>query len=139
MNADAARLVAECEPDRDVLLGDTGYRLELWYAGTMDHGRVRCAYRFHKNDGTVLFEGDTYSPSPTCCYDSDESLRGLISFLTLGVGDTDEEYFTDYTPDQLAWAEEYNRERENIADYSDREMGCDDTTWRAKDFPLIDA
>jgi hypothetical protein len=37
--------------------------------------------------------------------DSNETLRALLGFLTLKPGDTDREYFDDYTPAQMAFAQ----------------------------------
>jgi hypothetical protein len=34
-------------------------------------------------------------------------VRALMGFLTLRPGDTDDEYFDRYTPDQLAFADEH--------------------------------
>jgi hypothetical protein len=39
--------------------------------------------------------------------DSDESVRALLSFLTLRPGDTDAEYFENYTQEQLDFANEH--------------------------------
>ena len=71
---------------------------------------------------TVLFAGDDFGPSPLHAWDSDESIAALMGFLTLRPGDTDAEYFEDYTDvqrdfcDQHAEAlggEVYNRFEEN--------------------------
>lgn len=49
---------------------------------------------------TVIFEGEDYGV-PSCeSIDSDDALRGLLVFLTLRPGDTDAEYFEDYTDAQ---------------------------------------
>jgi hypothetical protein len=53
----------------------------------------------------VIFEGEDFSCSPMIAIDSDDSLRSLLGFLTLKPGDTDRDYFDDYTPEQLAFAE----------------------------------
>jgi hypothetical protein len=52
-----------------------------------------------------IFEGEDFSCSPMDAIDSDASVRALMGFLTLRPGDTDEEYFERYTPEQLAFAE----------------------------------
>lgn len=52
-------------------------------------------------DGKVLFEGDDYRCSPADCIDSDASVEGIVGFLTLRPGDTDDEYFEKYTQAQL--------------------------------------
>lgn len=53
---------------------------------------------------TVLFHGTDYKPSPLHYVDAIESVIGLLAFLTCKPGDTDDDYFKDYTVDQLAWA-----------------------------------
>lgn len=55
-------------------------------------------------DGKVLFEGADYRPSPMFEEASREAAIGLLGFLTLRPGDTDDEYFEKYTPEQMAWA-----------------------------------
>ncbi len=65
-------------------------RYHIPYRLTMREGRTR----------TVLFEGDDFGPSPLHAIDSDASVRALMGFLTLRPGDTDAEYFDDYTDTQ---------------------------------------
>ncbi|MGA2260163.1 MAG: hypothetical protein ABSH28_01870 [Acidobacteriota bacterium] len=62
-----------------------GYRLKQWECGK----------------GTVLFEGRDFRCSPLHAIDSDESVAACLGFLTLRPGDTDREYFENYTPAQL--------------------------------------
>jgi hypothetical protein len=50
---------------------------------------------------TVLFEGDDFGCSPRHAIDSDATVEGIMGFLTLRPGDTDAEYFADYTQAQL--------------------------------------
>src|SRR6478609_979026 len=54
-----------------------------------------------------IFEGEDFSCSPMDATDSDNSVRALMGFLTLRPGDTDEEYFERYTPEQLAFADHH--------------------------------
>lgn len=61
------------------------------------------AYEFVQADGTILFEGADFGPSPLHATDSDASLLSLLSFLSLKHGDTDSEYFERYTPAQEDW------------------------------------
>ena len=58
-------------------------------------------------DGVILFRGEDYGCSPLHCIDSDASVEGVMSFLTLRPGDTDRDYFADYTPEQLAYCAEH--------------------------------
>ena len=89
-----------------------GYRLTTWDTGrterpsgsvTMD--RAVLAYRFLAPNGTVLFEGADFYCSPMHAIDSDETLKGILGFLTLCPGDTDADYFANYTPAQMAFAQ----------------------------------
>jgi hypothetical protein len=54
----------------------------------------------------VLLQGD-YGCSPRHEIDSDESVRGLLDFLTLRPGDTDAEYFANYSEAQLDYCNKY--------------------------------
>ena len=89
---------------RDVILD--GYRLTTWATPKTDwRGQTRIGYQFSSPDGAVIFEGEDFSGSPMHADDSDETLRALLSFLTLRPGDTDREYFDSYTPEQMAFAQ----------------------------------
>lgn len=48
----------------------------------------------------ILRKVDDFHASPCHAIDSDEPLRSLLGFLTLRPGDTDSEYFANYTPRQ---------------------------------------
>jgi hypothetical protein len=91
---------------REVALGDTGYVLVLWDTHNVDRmGKSILGYAFYAPDEEApLFEGEDYGASPMHAIDSDESVRGLIGFLTLRPGDTDREYFSGYTERQLDFA-----------------------------------
>lgn len=102
--------MAETKRDvlRDVELQGTGYRLTVWeLAGSphMSTGQERLAYEFRNRAGEVLFAGDDFGCSPQDAIDSDDMLRGLLGFLTLRPGATDDDYFADYTDAQRAFAE----------------------------------
>lgn len=85
------------------------FTLRLYYFGTEKIG-----YSFsmrEKPNGlkVVIFEGCDFRPSPLHSIDSDDAVKGLMSFLTLRKGDTGAEYFDNYTGPQLEfsslWAE----------------------------------
>ena len=62
-------------------------------------------YTFKTPDKKILFKGNDFS-----CYAGDdnkwkENAMSLMGFLTLRKGDTDDEYFNNYTDDQLAFSE----------------------------------
>jgi hypothetical protein len=46
--------------------------------------------------------------------DADATVAGVLAFLSLKPGDTDAEYFEEYTPEQLAFA---RAEGENLSLY----------------------
>ena len=53
----------------------------------------------------VIFEGVDFGASPLHAIDSRETALALMSFLTLRVGDTDEEYFFSYSDRQIEFRE----------------------------------
>jgi hypothetical protein len=92
---------------RDVTL--TGKeRLLTWDTGRTDRrGQTIIGYAFwddYRNPGKPLFTGSDFAGSPMHADDSDATLRALLGFLTLRPGDTDAEYFSSYTEDQLDYA-----------------------------------
>lgn len=55
----------------------------------------------------LLFAGNDFYGSPLHASDSDESTAALMSFLTARPGDTDEEYFENYTSEQIEYCEQH--------------------------------
>lgn len=86
-----------------------GFTLRLYdtnvpVGGSGRIGQTYLAYELF--DGAKrIFTGDRYRVAPAHADDSMASVYGLLGFLSLKHGDTDDEYFKDYTPDQLAWTE----------------------------------
>ena len=76
-----------------------------------DKGGSWLAYELHV-DGELIFSGNDYSPSPMQKLDvkSLEIVSGLLGFLSLQEGDTDDEYFEDYTEKQMEFAQSYRCE-----------------------------
>lgn len=116
---------------RDICLDAAGgtYRLRLWSTNKPDNrnnSRTRIAYAFecwetNTPDGTweraaVIFNGDDFCSSPLHAEDSDNTVRALLAFLTLRPGDTDPDYFADYTPAQHAFA---SGDAEELSMYAD--------------------
>lgn len=89
---------------RGVAVGQ--YKLFTWDTGQSNASHNYIGYRFIAPDGKVLFQGTDIGVPKNVAIDSDESIRSVLSFLTLSPGDTDEEYFSDYTEEQRAFAEE---------------------------------
>jgi hypothetical protein len=83
------------------------YRLLTWDTNKTDSmGKYKVGYQFYKADtGEVIFSGEDFCCSPLHAIDSNECLRSLMTFITLRPGDTDKEYFENYTPEQMEFAE----------------------------------
>lgn len=87
------------------------FRLTLWDTHKTDSmGKSRLGYRLTQHKGKVkteLFTGEDFCCSPLHCVDSDETVAAIMSFLTLRRGDTDSEFFENYTPTQTEFTEQH--------------------------------
>ena len=83
-----------------------GYRLLTWETRQRFRtGQLIVGYAFYEPGiEEPLFCGEDYGCSPLDCVDSDNCLRGIMGYLTLREGDTDREYFDNYTERQLKWS-----------------------------------
>jgi hypothetical protein len=107
---------------RHVLL-DKGYTLRTWDTNRTDsHGKSLLGYELSDGGGQVIFGGEDFRCSPVVALDSDDCLRSLLGFLTLRPGDTDADYFADYTADQMAFAES---DAESLSLYTLEPDSCD--------------
>jgi hypothetical protein len=70
---------------------------------SVSDGRVSWHYVLERNDVVIFEASDFGTPSDTTYGDA---ARDLVGFLTLQEGDTDDEYFAGYTPEQIAWRDE---------------------------------
>lgn len=68
------------------------------------YGKRQVIYGLLDPIGDMIFDGDEYYPSPAHDPEGLDAAKDLLGFLTLRPGDTDKEYFADYTPDQMAFA-----------------------------------
>lgn len=90
------------------------HRLELFSLGVNaapDGSRSwmakeRMGYRFYTGD-TMIFEGVDFFVPLGMSRNMPRVALELLCFLTLREGDTDDEYFDDYTPEQLVWRDYY--------------------------------
>lgn len=92
------------EPDRRQQVGPM--LVNMWKIGTDRDGKDLIAYQLYDSDwhDNPVFEGnDFHSPNG---YSMEESALSLLGFLTLKEGDTDSEYFEQYTPEQIKWRDE---------------------------------
>jgi hypothetical protein len=84
--------------------------LDMWDTHRVDRmGKTTIGYRLGecpkgktKSKCKIIFEGEDFHTPHSA--DGNQTVRGLMSFLTLKPGDTDAEYFKDYTPAQRAFA-----------------------------------
>ena len=86
-------------------LSDAWIDRNKWYYLYLetDHyklGRVYVKYTLSDKDGTI-FSGNDFSASPSYDPLGDKSAEALLSFLTLGELDTEDEYFDGYNARQL--------------------------------------
>ncbi len=96
-----------------------------WDDGPRDsHQRIDVEAALLWDDGvhkrkqrTVIFaKGDTYCGLPCGkCTDSDDAKELVLSLLAMKPGDTDEDYFASYTPEQLEFATSYGDELSLVA------------------------
>jgi hypothetical protein len=54
-------------------------------------------------DRETVFSDVPFRPSPLHADDADETVRAVMTFFTLRLGDTDRDYFDDYTETQVAF------------------------------------
>ena len=82
-----------------------GYRLTSREHYNSIDGRI--LKHWHARPEVTLFEGEDFRPSPLHSVDGDETVKALMTFLTLRPGDTDQEYFDNYTPEQLDYCSQH--------------------------------
>ena len=82
------------------------FKLKLYDSNRRDeYGKHVLAYQFlHR--GRVVFAGDDFHCSPCHAIDSDAAVAALLGFLSFKPGDTDPEFFENYTPEQLEFAQQ---------------------------------
>jgi hypothetical protein len=61
----------------------------------------------HSGRTVTLFEGADFCCSPMDAIDSDATVAAILGFLTLRPGDTDAEYFDDYTDAQREYCTQH--------------------------------
>lgn len=76
-------------------------------------GTDKLKYYVFRGD-KLFFYGNEFRPAPAYGIDSLEAIVSLLGFITLGIHDTDTEYFKEYTPEQLEWANGYG-DREQLS------------------------
>lgn len=74
-------------------------------------GKSILGYEF-KVGRKVLFQGEDIHCSPSYSIDSLQTAYSILGFLTVGIRDTDDEYFAEYTKEQMEWAKGYGKREE---------------------------
>ncbi|MFD1935113.1 hypothetical protein ACFSKW_26925 [Nonomuraea mangrovi] len=84
---------------------DADHVLELVPAERTSDGRIRWRYRLTRKRRVIFSASDIYSSVGAMLSTAElvNAARTVLAFLTLDAGDTDADYFTDYTKAQLAW------------------------------------
>lgn len=79
------------------------FTLCLYYLG---HEKIGYELLMRENGkSVVLFSAADFRPSPMHSVDGDDAVKALMSFLTLRPGDTDREYFDNYSPEQMEYCQ----------------------------------
>jgi hypothetical protein len=90
------------------------------------HGHQRLNIIVRQNGREVFPDGWLYVGIPAGhCTDSAYAKEAAASCVAMRPGDTDAEYFAEYTPDQLAWAQANGEELSMLVSdrYCDPETG----------------
>jgi hypothetical protein len=83
-----------------------GFKVEMFDSPRQGrYGKWEVPFRL-SHHGETIFE-NTLGASPMHATDSDQTLAAIVCFCSLRPGDTDPEYFDDYTPRQLAWCKQW--------------------------------
>jgi hypothetical protein len=86
------------------------FEIDLYDRGRRDdRGCARLYYELW-HAGELIFYGNEFCGSPIHADDSDDTVGALIGFLSLRPGDTDPEFFEEYTEKQMAWVNMYAEE-----------------------------
>jgi len=98
------RTINEIKADDNFLSGleipEHNVKLYLTYTGT-DNVQYDMFWKEQ-----LIFTGNDYRPSNLYPgQDSIEAIVALLDFLTMQIGDTDRDYFANYTPEQIEWRE----------------------------------
>jgi hypothetical protein len=98
----------ESEPVRTWTGG--AFRLELHTDNQVHRcGKDILGYQFF-HDQQLVFERKDFHCSPLHAIDSDATVAGILNFLSLRPGDTDAEYFENYTPKQMSFARNHGED-----------------------------
>ena len=85
------------------------FRLELFHTDQHWWGKQILAYAFYdvRFGDEPIFQGADFGCPQFDDPESDHTISQLLGFLSLKPGDTDAEYFEDYSPRQMEWCEQH--------------------------------
>lgn len=87
------------------------FTLELYDTGRTDsRGCTILGYRLYSGTPRIsapLFRGEDFAGSPLHADDSDDTIRSLMTFLTLRPGDVETDYFDGYTDAQRDFCDDH--------------------------------
>lgn len=92
-------------PTSDGIVTIHAYDANVCDNGTHSRIDVEVLHKGHK----IFKRGDTYCATPRCI-DNYEAKELVCSLIAMKPGDTDEDYFAGYSPEQLSWAERFGEE-----------------------------
>jgi hypothetical protein len=102
--------------------------ITVWEGSYNHHsGRTRLDVEVRQNRKVIFPRGVLYcSPSPCHSVDGTDARELVSSLVAMKPGDTDQEYFSEYSPEQLAWAEANGEDLTLLSQdrYCDPETGC---------------
>lgn len=113
---DPERIIRRCRFAPYITIAPSGqemptFHLTIWDTYRTDRlGKSILGYRltsYLKGKHTLLFQDTDFACSPCVAIDSDNCIASLMGFLTLRPGDTDKEYFANYTPEQLEYCQQH--------------------------------
>lgn len=82
------------------------YEVAIRWTGEESDGKDVYEYALWDHeweDGKKIFHGHDFASPAMAGYTDDWKIANLLGFLSLKEGDTDDEYFKNYTEDQLTW------------------------------------
>lgn len=94
-----------------MLRGVAPYRLLLWDTYTeYSPGRPKLGCAFYRSPDTEPFMVSYCGPGMGASVDDDEMVQCALGCFTMRPEDTDTDWFAEYTPEQMEWAESYECE-----------------------------
>ncbi len=84
--------------------------INAWEGGVNFNGGTRIDVEVKQGGNVIFRRGDTWCGTPAyggMSLDGKEAKELVLSLVAMKPGDTDAEYFENYTNEQIEWAEKY--------------------------------